>query len=182
MLHTMHFLGLGRSHDESLHMAETIANRTFPAIALLSGQRISRMSPLLLPDLAPATKQIAVVYVLDVPAGGAEILDARRAEVEQEVRAALPASLLNQVAFPFRAAIGLSPAHRASRQLGPYLITAQKEKTTMYSVLVQLRREVPHLSELCGNLDKCEDFLRERGIPLDGWLADEVIEEQEVHE
>jgi len=176
MIHTMHFIGFGRSHDEAMQMAETIANRTFPAIALLTGQRISKMSPLLLPDLAPATKQVAVVYALDVPAGGGELLDARRAEVEQEVRSTFPTPSLDQFSFPFRAAIGLSPRHRATRQLGPYTIIAEQEPTTMYRVLVQLRSEEPHLSELCGNLDKCEDLLRGKGIPLDGWLADETSE------
>lgn len=181
MIHTMHFTGLGRTHDEALQMAETIANRTFPAIALLTGQRISRLSPLLLPDLAPTTKQAALVYTLDIPAGGADLLEARRAEVEQEVRAAFPVPSLDQVSFPFRAAISLSPCHRATRQLGPYAIVVVQEATTMYRVRVQRRREEPHLSELCGNLNQCEDFLKEKGIPLDGWLADEAAERnQEV--
>ena|SRR2546425_248035 len=73
MLHTMHFLGLGRTHDDAFAMAGAIADRTFSAIALLNGQRISQLNTLLLPDPAPSLKQIALVYVLDVPAGGAEI-------------------------------------------------------------------------------------------------------------
>lgn len=172
----MHFLGLGRSYDEAISMAETIANRTFPAITLLTGQRVSKMSPLLLPELATATKQVAVVYVLDVPSGADEILDARRAEVEQEVRAAFPAPVIDQVLFPFRAAIGLSSNKRATRQLGPYTISVEQEATTMYRLQVQLRREEPHLSELSGNLDQCEDLLQKKGIPLDDWLADETSE------
>ena len=176
MLHTMHFIGLGRSHDEALHMAGTIANRTFSAIMLLNGQRISQLSTILLPDPAPSIKQIALVYVLDVPPGADEILDARRAEVEQEVRAAFPAPVFDQVFFPFRAAIGLSPNHRATRQIGPYTIIVQPDTAAMYLVLVQLRNEEPHLSELCGNLNKCEEFLQDNGLPLDGWCAVDATE------
>jgi hypothetical protein len=175
MLHTMHFIGRGRSHDEALHMAGTIANRTFSAIMLLNGQRISQLSTILLPDPAPFSRQVALVYVLDVPPGADEILDARRAEVEQEVRAAFPAPVFDQVCFPFRAAIGLSPNHRATRQLGPYTIIVQPDAAA-YHVLVQLCNEEPHVSELCANLNECEGFLQGKGIPLNGWCASEAAE------
>lgn len=176
MLHTMHFLGHGRTHEDALEMAGSIANRTFSAVLLLNGQRISQLSAILLPDPAPSSKQIALVYVLDVPPGADEILDARRTEVEQEVRAAFPAPVFDQVCFPFRAAIGLSPHHRATRQLGPYTITVQPNAADTYRILVQLRNKEPHVSELCGNLNECEGFLQVKGIPLDGWCASEADE------
>lgn len=176
MLHTMHFLGHGHTHDDALEMARSIANRTFSAVMMMNGQRVSQLSTFLLPDPAPSLKQVALVYVLDVPAGGAEILDARRAEVVQEVLATVPA-LLNQVFFPFRAAISVSSEHRATRQVGPYTITVQPEHGHMYRVLVRLQNRDSHVSELCGNLDKCEELFKEKGIPLDGWCATEATEQ-----
>lgn len=179
MLHTMHFTGIGRSYDEALAMAETVANRTFSAIALLSRQRVSRLSSLLLPDPTPPTRAACLVYVLDVPSGGAEVLDARKAGVEQEVRAALPASFLEQVGLPFRPALSLSSLHKVFLNYGPYKVFAFREPTSMFRVTVQRGTSAPHLSELKGNLDKCEGYLTELGIPLDGWIPEEPGEERQ---
>lgn len=181
MIHTMHFTGLGHSHDEALKVAETMANRTFPAIALLSGQRISRLSPLLLPDLAPTIKQACLVYALDVPAGGGEVLDARRAEVEEEMRAALSAPVSGQGYFSFRAAVCMSSKKKASLQLGAYTVTAA-ELITVYSVTVQLHGARPHLTEPLKTLDTCETFLKEQGIPLEGWVPGEMEESPDDEE
>jgi hypothetical protein len=178
MLHTMAFPGFGRTHDDALALASSIADRTFSAVLLVNGQRVSQFSTFLLPDPAPSLKQIALVYVLDLPPGAAEALDARRTELVQEALATFRA-LLTQVFFPFRAALCLSTEHRATRQLGPYTITAQQDTPYMYRVLVALRNQEPHVSELCGSFDKCEEFLKEKGIPLDGWCASEASEQKQ---
>ena len=49
----------------------------------------------------------------------------------------------------------------------------------MSRVLIQLRNQEPHVSELCGSLNKCEEFLKDNGIPLDGWCASEAPEQKQ---
>lgn len=170
MLHTLHVIGTGRSYNDALQQAEEIADRTFTAIVMLSTQHISHTTLLCLPDPTPLTKQIALVYVLALPFDGASVLEARKAEIEQEMRAGQPE--IWTTAMEFRTAMGVSSIHQAVCSIGPYTIKAIQE-AGKYGITIRFKEEPPHFSETVEDVDAGECLLQQKGIPLNLWLPEE---------